>query len=92
MLSEISQRNKYTTWYHLYAEPTIKTKSKTGRVTDLENKWLPEGRWRGGRKKQMREMKQNKLPVAKWMSHRYEMYSMGNIFNNYIISLYGNIP
>ena len=66
MLSEISQRNKNTTWYHLYAEPKIKTNSKTRTVTDMENKWVVvRGRWRGGRKKQMREMKRNKLPVAK---------------------------
>ena len=25
------------------------------------------------------------------MSHRYEMYSMGNIVNNYVIALYGDM-
>ena len=39
MLSEISRRNKYTTQYHFYAAPKIKTNSNTRRVTDMENKW-----------------------------------------------------
>ena len=39
----------------------------------------------------MKETKRHKLPAAKETSHRYEMYSMGNIVNNHVISLYGDI-
>ena len=39
----------------------------------------------------MREIKRYKRPVAKQMSHGYKMYSVGNIANNYVISLYGDI-
>ena len=38
----------------------------------------------------MRETKRHKLSVTKHMSHRNEMYSVGNIVNNYVISLYGD--
>ena len=38
----------------------------------------------------MGEIKRYKLPVAKYVSHRYEMYSGGNLGNNYVISLYGD--
>ena len=38
----------------------------------------------------MRETKRYKLPVIKLMSHRNEMYSLGNIVNNNVISLCGN--
>ena len=38
----------------------------------------------------MREIKRYKLPLAKYMNHRYEMYSVGNIVNNFIIVLYSN--
>ena len=39
------------------------------------------------RVKQVREIKRYKLPVTK---HGDEMYSMGNIVNKNVISLYGN--
>ena len=39
----------------------------------------------------MREIKRYKLPVAKYMSHGYEMYSMGNIVNNNVKSPYDEI-
>ena len=38
----------------------------------------------------MRKIKRYKFSVIKQMSHGYEMYSMGNIVNNYVISLYGD--
>ena len=38
-------------------------------------------------------MKRHKLSVAKYMSlHEYEMYSVGNIVNNYVTPLYGDLP
>ena len=44
-----------------------------------------------GGKKQVKEIKRYKLPVAKQMSHSYEICSVANILYNYVISLYGNI-
>ena len=38
----------------------------------------------------MRETQRYKLPVIKYMSHEYAMYSVGNIGNNYLVSLYGD--
>ena len=43
-----------------------------------------------GGEKSMREMKRYKLPVTKSMSHGYERYSVGNRFNNYVISLHND--
>ena len=41
--------------------------------------------------KHVRENKMYKLPATKQkMSHRDEMYSMGNIVNYIVISLYGD--
>ena len=34
----------------------------------------------------MRERKRCKLVVEKYMSHRYEMYNVGNIVNDYVMS------
>lgn len=36
-------------------------------------------------------VKGTKLPVAKWVSYGYEVYSVENIVNNYVIFLYGDI-
>ena len=45
-----------------------------------------------GRKEIGKEMNRNELLVSEWMQHRNEMYSMvGNIVNNYVISLHDNI-
>ena len=41
----------------------------------------------GGGQKEMRERKRYKLVVEKYMSHRYEMYNVGNIVNNQAMSL-----
>ena len=41
-----------------------------------------------GRRKYVRELKRNKLPFAKYSSHRYEMYSVGNIVNNVMFLYY----
>ena len=38
----------------------------------------------------MREIKRYKLSVAKLVSQGYEIYSMGNAVNNYVMSLYGD--
>ena len=35
----------------------------------------------------MREIKRYKFPAAKLMSHSYEMYSVGNIVNNYLCNV-----
>ena len=35
----------------------------------------------------MKEIKRYKLLVTKEMSHRYEMYSVGNIVNNFVICM-----
>ena len=40
--------------------------------------------------KWVKEIKRYKLPVTKQMSHRYAMYSVPNILNNNVISLYGD--
>ena len=41
-------------------------------------------------KQQVREINRFKLLHAKWMSHGFEMYRVGNITNNYVIYLYGD--
>lgn len=48
------------------------------------------GRGKGG-EKELRDIVKHKLSVTKQMSHRHEMYSVGNIANNYVISLYGKV-
>ena len=50
------------------------------------NCWSPEGREAGRRKNYVREIKSYKLLAIKYMDHRYEVYSVGNIVNNYLIS------
>ena len=50
---------------------------------------MPDGREGGRCVKEVKEIKRYKLPVTKRMSHRDEMYSVGNMINNYVISLYG---
>ena len=47
---------------------------------------LPEGRDMRGVKKYLRKIRRYKLPVKKSMNQGYEMYSVGNTFNNYRIS------
>ena len=32
----------------------------------------------------------DRLPVAKQVSHKYKVYSVGHIANNYVISLHGD--
>ena len=44
-----------------------------------------------GRKEIGKEMNRNELLVSEWMRHRNEMYSVGNIVNNYAVSLQDNI-
>ena len=44
---------------------------------------------RGG-EKELRDIMKSKLSVTKQMSHRHEMYSVGNIANNYVKSFYGD--
>ena len=44
-----------------------------------------------GRKEIGKEMNRNELLVSEWMPHRNEMYSVGNIVNNYAVSLHDNI-
>lgn len=39
----------------------------------------------------MREIIRYKLPIAKYVNHGYEMYSMGSTVSHYVISLYGTI-
>ena len=36
----------------------------------------------------VREIKRYKFPITEQMSSKYEMYTVGNIVNNYVISLY----
>ena len=36
-------------------------------------------------------LRDTKVPEAKYMSYKYEMYREGNIVNNYVVSLYGHI-
>ena len=50
-----------------------------------------DGSGEGQGKIDMREIKRYKISVAKQMSHRGEIYSVGNIVNNYIISLCSDI-
>ena len=45
----------------------------------------------GAGKKQVREIKRYKLSVAKYINHGDEMYSVGNIVNNYVVSLCGDM-
>ena len=58
----------------------IETKSQIQRT----NGWLPEGREEREEEKQVRKIKQNKLPVAKSMNHRCKMYSVQRIVNTYV--------
>ena len=44
---------------------------------------------RGG-EKELRDIMKSKLSVTKQMSHRHEMYSVGNIANTYVKSFYGD--
>ena len=44
----------------------------------------------GEREEEVREVERYKLPVAKQLSQGFEMYSVGNIGNNCVISLYGD--
>jgi len=44
-----------------------------------------------GGDKSVREIMRYKLPAAKQMIHVYEMYSVVNIFNNYIVCLCGQM-
>ena len=44
-----------------------------------------------GGKKSVREIDRYKLPAAKYMSHSYAMYKVGNIVNTNGISLYSDI-
>ena len=37
----------------------------------------------------MKNIKRHKPSVAEEMSHSYDMYSVGNMVNNYVISLNG---
>ena len=68
---------------------TNKHKIKTELQIQKTNRWLPEMVWGG--KKQMREIERYKFLVTKQMCHGYEIYSMGNIVNNYVIPMYGDI-
>lgn len=44
----------------------------------------------GWRKKYLREIKRYKLAVAQSMNHKYEMCSVENTVNKYVISSYGD--
>ena len=52
---------------------------------------MPKGRRGGRRRKQGRQIERYKPVAAKEMSHEYQMYSVGNVVNNYVISLYSDI-
>lgn len=52
------------------------------------NKWLSEERMLVEYEKQVREIKKYKHPVSKKLSHNYEMYNVGNTFNNNVMYLY----
>ena len=43
-----------------------------------------------GVKRQMKEIKRHRLPLAKQMSHLYEVYSSGNIVSNHGVSSSGD--
>ena len=47
---------------------------------------MPERKRMRRGKKWVMQINRYKLPVAKYMNHGYEMYSVGNIVNNYRIS------
>ena len=42
------------------------------------------------RVKEAMRIKRHKLPVTKSVSHEHEVYSMGNIVNNSVVSLYSD--
>ena len=81
--------------YHmiLYVESKEKTNqvnkyNKTEIVIDTANKeMIARGEEDWGRRGKVREIKRYKLSITKHMSHRYEMYSVGNMVNIYIMSL-----
>ena len=66
-------------------------KTETDSKIQRTNRWLPDGRGMGAGKKQVREIKRYKLSVAKYINHGDEMYSVGNIVNNYVVSLCGDM-
>ena len=65
-------------------------RNKNGaRYRGKADRWLPVGRGPGG-EKELRDIVKHKLSVTKQMSHRHEMYSVGNIANNYVKPFYGD--
>ena len=64
--------------------------NKTESVIDTENKQMFVGREGSEERKDIgRGDQRYKLPVAKQMSHRHEIYSPGKEVNYYVISLHG---
>ena len=76
-----------TCFLHLILFPEIKNFFFQNRLIDTENKhMLTRGDRVRGVKRQMKEIKRHRLPLAKQMSHVYEVYSSGNIVSNHVIS------
>ena len=87
MLRDKSQR-KQILYDFIYTCTLKKTKqmnkhNKAESQIQRTNRWLPEGKVVGGGEKQVRATKRYKPPAAKQMSHRYEVYSVGNRVSNY---------
>ena len=81
-------RKANTVWFNLYV--VSKKKHKRNSSYRYRKQVAARGDGVGVEKKQVREMTY-KLLVAKSMSHRYKMYCVKNVVNNYVISLYEDI-
>ena len=72
-------------------ETNEQTQENRNKFIDTENKQVTvRGREAGAGENYVREIEMYKVSVAKWMSHRYEMHSVGNTVNNYGLYLYGD--
>ena len=88
MLSEISHTGKYDFKYIWNLKNNEQIQWNISRVART-NKWLPEGGgWEEKRNRWKKIRGYNLQLQNKWF--RYKMHSVGNIVNNYIISLYGD--
>ena len=69
MLSEIGQRKTNTIWFHLLYVEFKEQREKEDKRQTLKYReqtdWLPEGRWLGGRVKEIKGIKMHKPPVIK---------------------------
>ena len=73
--------------WNLKNKTNEQTKLNRNSIINKKNKQaVARGKEVGEEEKLVRETTKYKLSVTKQMSHRYEMYSVGNTFNSYVTS------